>query len=186
MNILNYIGFGVTLTGFLLYTGTLWAMIYGKRKLMVGLFASGSLLMSVGLVLSLFIPEVGDKTLVGCWILSAFVWIVFGLITFSMGGFCSDCKTRKEVVNSLDGGSKISGDDEITGFWCVWDRTRRYQDNGFHYSLVEVYEVNSMLETIRGQKHYKTRDLTKGHKTKEEVQEFYEKFRDTPVKLEEK
>lgn len=184
MEILMYTGFITTLAGFLLYASTIWAVVLGKRKIMIGCFASGSLLMSTGLVLGCVLPKEISEHLVVSWVFSAFAWAIFGGITLSMKGFFGDALTVKEVLNDLDGGINLSEEDTLEGFWCTWDRgyyTDR--DHSFFYKLVEVYKVNSMLNTIRGKEHYKTRTLERGFKSQEDVQEYLDKFNKTAVKL---
>ena len=184
MENLMYVGFITTLVGLLLYASTIWAVVLGKRKIMVGCFASGSLLMSTGLVLAVFLPEGGKEYIMISWVFSAIVWAIFGAITLSMKGYCDDALTSGEVKNKLDGGVNLSGED-VEGFWCAWDRSYYSRDKGndFFYSLVQVYAVDSMLNTIRGKEHYKTRTLDRGFKSQEEVQDYLDKFNSTAIKL---
>ena len=183
MENLMYVGFITTLVGFLFYASTIWAMVLGKRKIMVGCFASGSLLMSTGLVLAVFLPEGVREPTVASWVFSAIVWLIFGAITLSMKGYCDDVLTSSEVKNKLDGGVNLSGED-VEGFWCAWDRSYWHKKgNDFFYSLVQVYKVDSMLNTIRGKEHYKIRTLERGFNSQDEVQAYLDKFNGTAIKL---
>lgn len=178
---LQYVIFGVNLTGVLFYLSTIWMVVLGKRKWMLGCFTSGSLLMSVGLVIALGTIPFEDAVLP--YIMCAFTWMVFGAIILSTNEFSSNFSTESDIRNLLDGGINLEEGTDLVGFWQCWDKTLRYDGGKFKYALIEIYEVNTFLNTIRGEQHYGYRYLTESVESAEEIQEYYNKFKGTAIKL---